>query len=71
MTLPGFTAEQVFGSPPLGMQGSLMTSAKMSSSDAVVEPAGPVAYALCLALTCWLGPECFVWCIPAFVEPSP
>ncbi len=68
MTTPGFTAE---ASLARGAPRRVVGSPCEVAIDAV-EPAGPLAYAACVALCAWwLGPACFVACIPLFVAPGP
>ena len=69
MTMPRFTAEFCLYNTDkcYGMKLSSTTPAATS-----VEPAGPVLYAACLAVTCpWMGPPCLAACIPAFLAPGP
>jgi hypothetical protein len=71
MTTPGFTAETSLYD---GSQRYRMIAQEPSRGD-VVEPAGPAAYAACVAICYafgWLaGPACFVACIPLFTAPGP
>ena len=69
MNAPGFTAQAALTPVRHTVPGG--ASLEASAGD-TVEPAGPLAYAACVALCAWwMGPACLVACIPLFVAPSP
>jgi hypothetical protein len=68
MTTPGFSAEASL----YDRSKRYWMMAQGSSRGDVVEPAGPIACAACLAATCWwAGPLCWGMCVPICFSPSP
>jgi len=77
MSMPGFTAELSLG---LGPGHYRPTAAPLTAAEDVLEPAGPVLWAACMAACCgiaWFfcGPGCCFFCLeacaPALVAPTP
>lgn len=68
MTMPGFTAELSVAA----VRGGGSAGVRDTDGSETLEPAGPLAYAACVALCAWwMGPACFAACIPLFVAPGP